>query len=44
LTASTPAGLRRDPLKGVGLAVVSGMVLRWLLGHTARSALRCVHR
>jgi membrane protein len=44
LTALTPAGLRRDPLKGMGLAVASGMLLRWLLGHTARSALRRGHR
>jgi membrane protein len=44
LGALTPAGLRRDPLKGMGLGVASGMLLRWLLGHAARSALRRVHR
>ena len=40
----TAAYVRRDPLGGLGLAVAAGMVLRYVLGSTARLALRRAHR
>jgi hypothetical protein len=36
--------LRRDPLKGVGIALASGVLLRFLLPLSARMAGRRVHR
>jgi len=44
LTEQTASFLRRDPLKGVGIAMASGVLLRFLLPFTARFATRRLHR
>ena len=44
ITEQTADFLRRDPLKGVGIAVVSGVLLRFLLPFTARLAARRLQR
>jgi membrane protein len=44
ITEQTADFLRRDPLKGVGIAVASGVLLRFLLPFTARFAARRLHR